>query len=363
MSISNLYPKGINILVTGGAGFLGRRIVKEFLASDCPVSVSAITVFDVENADIPPSSKVNFIQGDVRHYEQLSGACKGMDVVIHSAAIIDWGTKSEEEVLSVNHTGTENVLKACLANGIRYLVYTGSLDAVFTGKSLVDIDESQPYPEKHQTVYCRSKYLAEQAVRSLDHGSVDWVVLRPSDIYGEADPYHIGSLIDMARKGLYVRLGNGKAKCQHVYVGNMAHAHVLAVKALLEKKSGVAGNVYFITDGPGTNFFSFFDPIVSGAGYRIFPKNLWLPRGIAYTIGSMSEFFAWLIRPVKRYYPKFSRFAVIYTCTDFTFSSKKARKELGFQPKYSHEEALNRTIAYYRQQKALRTVNRENGSG
>lgn len=351
MSVTKQYPKGISILVTGGTGFLGRRIVEEFLAPDCPVAVLAITVFDVKESVIPLSSKVRFIQGDVRHYEQLSDACKGVDAVIHSAAIIDWGTKSEEEVLSVNYTGTVNVLRACREHGIRTLVYTGSLDAVFTGKPLVDIDEAQPYPERHQTVYCRSKYLAEQAVRSLDHGSVDWVVLRPSDIYGEADPYHIGSLIDMARKGFYVRLGNGRSKCQHVYVGNMAHAHVLAVKALLEKEPVVAGKVYFITDGPGTNFFSFFDPIVTGAGYRIFPKNLWLPEGLAYAIGSISEFFAWLVRPIVRYYPKFSRFAVTYTCTDFTFSSAKAEKELGFRPKYSQAEALKRTVEYYRKQR------------
>jgi sterol-4alpha-carboxylate 3-dehydrogenase (decarboxylating) len=274
-----------------------------------------------------------------------------VDVVIHAAAIIDWGTKSREEILSVNFTGTENVIRACKEAGVRYLVYTGSLDAVFTGRPLKDIDESQPYPEKHQTVYCLSKYLSEMAVKELDHGAPEWVILRPSDIYGEGDPYHVDSLINMAKAGFYVRLGNGRSKCQHVYAGNMAHAHVLALKALLEKKKGVAGSIYFITDGPGTNFFSFFDPIVAGAGYRIFPKNLWLPRGLAYTIGGISEFFAWLIRPFRRYYPKFSRFAVTYTCTDFTFSSKKAQNELGFRPKYSHAEALGRTVEYYRRQR------------
>jgi nucleoside-diphosphate-sugar epimerase len=354
MNSTNHNAKGFKVLVTGGAGFLGQRIVEEFSSPGSLVPVTGITAFDIKKEVIFSDPKVTYVQGDVRDFSQVLEACRGVDVVVHSAAIIDWGTKSEEEVYSVNVTGTENVIRACKELGIRYLVYTGSLDAVFTGKPLVDIDESQPYPEKHQTVYCRSKYLAEQAVMSLDHGSVGWVVLRPSDIYGEADPYHIGSLIDMAKTGFYVRLGNGRSKCQHVYVGNMAHAHVLAVKALLETKSGVAGNVYFITDGPGTNFFSFFDPIVTGAGYRIFPKNLWLPRGIAYTIGSLSEFFAWLIRPIKRYYPKFSRFAVIYTCTDFTFSSAKAERELGYKPEYSHEEAVNRTIAYYRQQNEAR---------
>jgi nucleoside-diphosphate-sugar epimerase len=177
------------------------------------------------------------------------------------------------------------------------------------------------------------------------------VVLRPSDIYGEADPYHIDSLVEMAKGGFYVRLGNGKSKCQHVYVGNMAYAHVLAADALWNENEKVHGEIYFITDGKGSNFFKFFDQVVIGAGYNIFPKNLWLPRGLAYSIGAISEGIAVLMRPIKKYNPKFSRFAVIYTCTDFTYSSDKAIKDFGFKPKYSLEESLKKTISFYRIQK------------
>jgi nucleoside-diphosphate-sugar epimerase len=57
---------------------------------------------------------------------------------------------------------------------------------------------------------------------------------------------------------------------------------------------------------------------------------------------------AWLIRPFKKYHPKFSRFAVVYTCTEYTFTSAKAIRDFGFNPKYSHNEALQRTIDYYK---------------
>lgn len=178
------------------------------------------------------------------------------------------------------------------------------------------------------------------------------VVLRPSDIYGEADPYHIDSLVDMAKGGFYVRLGNGKSSCQHVYVGNMAYAHVLAADALWNGNKKVTGQIYFITDGIGSNFFKFFDQVVAGAGYKIFPKNLWLPKGFAYSIGAISEGIAVMMRPIKKYNPKFSRFAVTYTCTDFTFSAEKAKKDFGFEPKYNLEESVNNTIAFYKKQKA-----------
>ena len=132
----------------------------------------------------------------------------------------------------------------------------------------------------------------------------------------------------------------------------MDHAHLLAAHALWTKNKRLEKQIYFITDGEGINFFHFFDQIVSGAGYRIFPKNLWLPYALAYTMGAVSELLALIWRPVKHYNPKFSRFAVIYTCQDFTFSSKKASNDFNFWPKYTHQEAVQNTIDYYALHKA-----------
>jgi nucleoside-diphosphate-sugar epimerase len=336
------------ILVTGGSGFLGKNIVKELLDPSSPIDPSEIRVFDIKPYNGIQDEKITFIQGDIRNYNEVEKACEGVDVVIHSAAIIDWGTQPESEVFAINTGGTENVIKACLKNKVHYLVYTSSLDAVFTGKPLVDIDECQPYPEKPQTSYCSSKIESEKLVNAACGENLKTCILRPSDIYGEADPYHIDSLIDMAKTGFYVRLGNGKSKCQHVYVGNMAHAHVLAANALLQNNEKVLGKAYLITDGPGSNFFTFFDQIVAGAGYKIFPKNLWIPRRIAFAMGSISEFVAWLVSPIKKYNPKFSRFAVIYTCNNFTFNSNRAKNDFGWQPKYSTPQAVENTISYYK---------------
>jgi nucleoside-diphosphate-sugar epimerase len=343
----------IRVLLTGGSGFLGSAIVRELLEPDSPVRPSLIRIFDLkEPQNEVYDRRIEFFRGDLRKEEALNEACKGIDLVIHAAAIIDWGIYSDEEILAVNFTGTENVRKACRNSGVKYLVYTSSLDAVYSGEPLVNIDESHPYPEQHKTSYCRSKYLSELAVMKANSNDLKTVILRPADIYGEADPYHIGSLINMAKGGFYVRLGDGRAKCQHVYVGNMANAHLQAAAALMKGQDHVGGQIYFMTDAPGSNFFMFFDQIVIGAGYRIWPRNLWLPRRLAFSMGSLSEFFAWLVRPIKNYHPKFSRFAVVYTCTDYTFNYNKARNDFGFKPKYTQQESLERTIEYYKKQKA-----------
>jgi nucleoside-diphosphate-sugar epimerase len=340
----------LKILITGGSGFLGRAIVNELLDISSPIGKSQIHVFDTKEFPYKSLRNIIFMKGDIRNYEDINKACKGIDIVIHSAAIVDWGTKSEKEVYDVNFRGTENVIMACRQNNISMLVYTSSLDTVISGKPLVDINEDQPYPEDHPNMYCKSKYLAEKLVIESNNAKLRTCALRPSDIYGERDPYHMQPLINMAKGGFYIRIGDGSAKSQHVYVGNIAHAHVLAAKALVEKNSNIYGNAYFITDSSGTNFFTFFDSVVIGAGYRIWPKNLWLSRRLAYFLGTLSEYIAFLVRPIKYYNPKLSRFAVMYTCTDFTFTSKKARKDFNFIPKYSHEEAFERTVQSFRKE-------------
>ena len=335
------------ILLTGGCGFLGTSIIMELLDETSPLPVKELRVIDLKPPRQDIIQRISYIQGDIRDKELVEKSCKGVDLVIHAAAIVDWGTKSTDEIMSVNYSATRIIIEACRANHVKYLVYTSSLDVLYDGTPLVNVDENSPYPDHHSTSYCRSKYLAERLVLEANDETLTTCSIRPSDIYGEADPYHIGSLVKMAKGGFYVRLGNGKSKCQHVYVGNIACAHVLAAAALVKGNNVLAGQSYFITDGPGLNFFTFFDSIVEGAGYRIWPKNLWLPRWLAYGIGAVSEFIALLVRPVKRYSPKMSRFAVTYTCTDYTFNSDKAREDFNFIPKYDKEEAFSRTVIYF----------------
>ncbi|MCD4731205.1 MAG: hypothetical protein K8R74_11415, partial [Bacteroidales bacterium] len=63
---------------------------------------------------------------------------------------------------------------------------------------------------------------------------------------------------------------------------------------------------------------------------------------------SISELMALVVSPIKKHNPKFSRFAVTYTSTDFTFNSNRANADFGFIPKYSEKEAIDRTISFYK---------------
>lgn len=351
MSETKEYPLNPRVMITGGNGFLGSTIAKELLDPESPVQAGLVRVLDLTKSYQVDDSRFESIQGDIRNLETVQSASKGMDIVIHSAAIVDWGTRLPDEVREVNYVGTENIIKACRDQKVKGLIYTSTLDVVYTGKPLVNIDESQPYPTRFHSMYCESKMRAEKAVLEANGQDLATCALRAADIYGEADPYHIGSLIDMAKQGFYVRLGNGKALTQHVYVGNIAFSHILATKAILSGNKQIGGKAYFITDPKPSNFFKFFDQVVTGAGYRIWPRNFWIPKPIAYLLGSIAEGVAFLLRPIKHYNPKFSRFAVTYTCTDYTFSYNRAAGDFNYKPKYSENDALQRTIDFYKKLK------------
>ena len=345
------------ILLTGAAGFLGQAIVRELMKPDGPMAgwreLRLLDVVLPGNDGIAREERIVWTSGDVRDPDAMSRACDGVDVVIHCAAVIDWGQRPDEEVESVNVGGVDAMIRACRGAGVGALVHTSTLDVVYTGRPIVDADESLPYPEQHADVYCRSKAKGERAVLEADGASLDGrrgrlrtTVLRPCCIWGEGDPYHAASLIELARLGPVIRIGDGSSRCQHVYVGNVAHAHVVAARALLDGRAGVGGEAFFVTDFPARNFFDYMEPIVLGAGGQMVPWALSLPRSLMYGVGVAAETAARWLRPIHRFSPTLSRFAVDFVCQDFTVSGKKAEDVLGYAPIYSEVEAFERTVEH-----------------
>ncbi|MEO1268254.1 MAG: NAD-dependent epimerase/dehydratase family protein, partial [Myxococcota bacterium] len=240
------------------------------------------------------------------------------------------------------------VLDAARSAGVRAVVHTSSVDAVYSGQPIVGGDESMPTPSHFPNTYCRTKAQAEQRVLAAHHPEATprVVVLRLVGLYGERDPYHLGQVLKMARGAPLVRIGDGTAKADHMYVGNAAHALLVAAADLLGEAKG-AGSIYFVTDHAPANFFDFVEPIVTGVGLRVLPWSLALPQRLMWVLGALLEAVAWCLGPLISWRPGLSRFAVDFVCQEITCSSQRFRKELGYTPKYSHREALDRTIAWF----------------
>ncbi len=376
---------GAVVLITGGSGFLGHALVQELLKDSehgGVLPVRELRIYDRCAGGHRDEPRVVCIEGDIRSLDSLRHAFRDVDAVFHCAAVVDWGRQPDRLLEEVNVEGTDNVIQACCDAGVETLVHTSTLDVVYTGKPIVDGDETLPYPEHHVDTYGRTKAQAERRViaannRPLSRGVVTddrkppkatvtddgkpqqgsepqsphlrTVVIRPCSIFGERDPYHVAPLVRMARKGLLVRIGDGTARSQFVYVGNVAHAMVLAARNLLLGPGNAAGQVYFITDGAPANFFDFLAPFVEATGTAMPSWSRRVPRKPMLALGAALEGSARLLRPLVSFQPTITRFAVDYVTLDFTFRSDKAARELGYEPCYGEAEAIERTKAYFRE--------------
>jgi cholest-5-ene-3beta,7alpha-diol 3beta-dehydrogenase len=358
------------VLLTGGAGFLGQAILRELCREEdsAVCRPSEIRLFDLEPAPTPSDllsqskAQVVSLVGDVCDYPSVLRACRDIDVVIHAASLVDWGQASPGRVDEVNVGGTRNVVNACLEAAVPALVYTSSMDVVCGNDPVVNADETTPFPRHFTNEYSRTKAAGEELVLAANGAA--WTgqgaqglpgcrlatcALRPCGMFGEGDPYHVTNVLRVVKEGkLSFRPGSGKAAFQHVYVGNVAHAHLLAVQNLLAGGEA-AGEAYFITDDtPAIDFLDFMEPILEALGYSLPPRNRRMPYGVMLTVGAIMEAAAALCRPIRPFTPTLTRSSVRFVCHDHTFNGAKAARDLGYVPVYQEPESLERTIAYFR---------------
>jgi nucleoside-diphosphate-sugar epimerase len=323
-----------NCLVMGGSGMLGYEIARQLLSQGLGVRV-------LDTAPLPEPAgerRLEGMIGDIRSPQAVMAACEGMDTVFQTAAAV-WDVRTPAKVFEeVNVGGNRNVIDACRRRGIPRLVYTSSMDVVVDGrKPIVDGDETLPYPARlPRDPYSRSKIIAERMVLSANDAGLATCSLRPVGMYGPRDKYHLGNIIAMARRGVSLRLGDGSARFSHAYSENVAHAHVLAARAL-RPGAGAAGQSYFICDYfPASNLFDFMEPFLEALGLPVPRRSI--PYRLAYAMAAVTE----LLAP----HSNFNRFAVIQTCVDHTFVDAKAERELGYRPIVSLEDAFTRSVRW-----------------
>jgi 3beta-hydroxy-delta5-steroid dehydrogenase/steroid delta-isomerase len=338
------------VLITGGAGFLAAALVRELRkpGHEGESPPDEIRLFDVRPVDTDGEPGVVALQGDVRSLPQLLEACRGVDAVLHTASLVDYGHASEATLEAINVGGVETVIRACREEGVPALVHTSTMDVIYAGRPVVDADETVPYPTRFADAYARTKARGEQRAVAENDAQLRTCAIRPCGMYGEGDPYHVSNVLRIARSGgLSARLGAGTARFQHVYVGNVAHAQVLAMRDLLRPDSRAAGQVYIITDTPAVNFFDFMAPIVERLGQKFPPKSRRVPYPLAYAVGTVVEITAKLLRPLVAFQPTITRSSVRIVCQDFCFDGSKATRDLGYKPVYSEAESLDRTVAWF----------------
>ena len=322
----------MKILVTAGGGFVGGYIVERLLAR-------GYAVRSIGRSPQPElvAKGVEVVCGDLTDATAVSAACEGVDAVFHVAARAGvWG--SWESFYGPNVIGTRNVLSACRKWQVKRLVYTSTPSVVFNGDSIRGGDESLPYGKNWLCHYAETKALAEQEALAANSEKLQVVALRPHLIFGPGDPHLLPRVVESVKAGRLRIVGDGSAKVDVSYVGNVADAHLDAFDAL-ERGKG-AGQAYFISQGEPVDLWPWLNSILEGLGQP--PLTQKIPLPLAYGIGALCE-GAWNVLR-RRTDPPITRFVAVELAKDHYFDIRKAQHVLGYQPRVPMNESLKLTI-------------------
>jgi len=328
----------LKALVTGGGGFLGQRIVEKLIERGDSVRILGRNKYPhIENLG------VETFRGDIQDLPTVLKASKNIDAVFHVASKTGiWG--KWKDFFETNVTGTENVIKACQKNGVSRLVYTSSPSVIYGGKDLDNADETIPYPAKYLCPYSATKAMAEKRVlKENGINGLFTVSLRPHLIWGPRDTNLIPRLLERAKSGKLIRVGNGKNLVDIIYVDNAAYAHLLAVDRLVEGAS-VCGQAYFISQGEPVVLWDWINNVL--ARLELPPVKKAISFRTAYGLGIFFEGLYRLCRLSSE--PRMTRFLASQLANSHYFTIEKAKKDLSYSPLVSHEEGLERLIDYYR---------------
>lgn len=247
------------------------------------------------------------------------------------------------------------MLEACVQESVPSFVYTSSIEVAGPnpqGDPVVNGDEETPYLHLLKFPYSRTKQEGEElSLRAngealRNGGRLATCALRPMYIYGEGCRFLVFHMGNGVRNGdVLLRLSRPDAKVNPAYVGNVALAHVLAARALRdpERRAAVGGNFYFVSDDtPPVSYSDFNHAVMSPLGFGI-QERLMLPYLLLVFFAFLMETLQWLLSPFMRYCPQFNRQILIMANTPFTFSYRKAQRDIGYSPRFGWEESRKRT--------------------
>jgi dihydroflavonol-4-reductase len=334
----------MNILVTGGTGFLGSHLVRTLLERGH--NVRALVK---RGSDVVKLKGAELVYGDLTELDGLRRAVEGVETVYHLAAIRDkWGTPYRA-YYTVNVEGTRNLLDAAAGCVDKFVYCSTAGVARYPGN--LQADESLPYnTDGHgQYSYHHTKALAEQlTLEYARQGQVPATVVRPTIVYGPGDTWGMMTkLVTILSKGKFALIGDGRNHLHLVYVDDVIRAFLLAGKSPRS-----VGQVYIVAGPSLITLSNLVAKVCALLGIK--PPRWHIPVGVAKAAGWMLE-RAYLIKgelgtSVLGETPFLTRDKVDTLAVDRGFSSAKVQRELSYLPNVGYEEGLRHTIGWCQSQ-------------
>lgn len=316
------------VLVTGGAGFLGINLVRFLLERE----FSVITL-DVADFGYPERGRVKTLRGDIRDRATVANAMRGVDYVVHTAAALP--LYSPEEIHTTDVVGTRIVMSEARRASVKVAVHISST-------AVYGIPDHHPLDEDDRLdgvgPYGQAKIQAEiVALEERGRGLVA-PIIRPKSFLGPERLGVFSLLYDWALDGKsFPMIGNGRNRYQLLDVEDLCRS----IHVCLTEDPAKTNDTFNIGAADFTTMGEDFQAVLDavGRGGRIIP----FPAGPAVfglrALESMglSPLYKWVYETAAK---------------DSFVSIEKAKRVLGFVPRYSNKDALLRNLDWYRAHRA-----------
>ncbi|MBC8100806.1 MAG: NAD-dependent epimerase/dehydratase family protein [Armatimonadetes bacterium] len=322
------------IFVTGGTGFLGRHLIPVLCRAGLPVRV--LTRQPEAHPWLKRYPSVEVAVGDLRDRDSLVRALDGCDTLIHAGGLFRfWGDAQHFD--ETNALGTENVMSAAAAAGIRKAVHVSSIAVIGLPDPTHIIDET--YPPNPVDPYQHSKLHSENIALAVYRAQgLPVVVVRPGAFYGPMGEYGFNRLFFKdPMRGIIMQMDGGRYIIFPAYIGDVARGLLLALE------HGRPGEIYNIC-GDCLSHYEVYTQVMRAANLHYPRLNLpgWMGTNFARLLEAVAG-----ITGQEPFYP-INLYSYVYN--NWRVSIEKARRELQFEPT-PFDEGARRTVAWYRARK------------
>lgn len=321
-------------LVTGASGFLGGALARRLREQGY-----AVVVLQRSPAPELEALGITVRRGDLADPRAVRDAAAACDVVFHVAAKAGhWG--AYHEYYASNVLGTQAVIDACLAHGIRRLVYTSTPSVVHAGGDLEGIDESAPIATHFRAHYPATKAEAERRVLAANSATLSTVALRPHLIWGPGDRHLLPRIVARAKAGRLRFVGPPGKRIDTTWIDNAVDAHLAAAERLMPGAAH-AGRAYFISNGEPIPAEDMINRLLDCAGLP--PEHRRIPYPVAFAVGALME-AAWTLLRLRGE-PWMTRFLAEQLATAHWYDISAAARDFGWRPRVSLEQGFARLKA------------------
>lgn len=321
----------MKILVTGGTGFTGKALVKRLL--DEGHRVTAMDYKEGLKTEELRQWGAEVVIGSVTDKAVVERAVEGVELVHHLAAAFRELNVPDSTYREVNVGGTETVLAAARAAGVRRFVYCSTCGV---HGNVDDPPAGEDAPIQPADYYQRTKYEAEPVVLRYHEQGLPSVILRPAAIYGPGDPERFSMIYKRVATGRFPMFGDGKTLYHPLYIDNLVDAFLLAMQ---DGKGD--GEAYLIAD---EEYVEIEDLVRRVA--KALDVELTVPHYPVWPVVVAGHICEKLCKPFRVTPPIFPR-RVDWFRQNRAFKIDKAKRDLGYRPRVGLDEGLKRTAEWY----------------